>query len=77
MKVLVVNVGSTSLKYNFYDMDTEAGLAAGRVERIGTPEAVHVTGSNREPSPAMTTADALREVIGRVTGGAGRSGAAP
>src|SRR5690606_17963521 len=47
MKVLVVNVGSTSVKYNLYDMDTEARLAVGRVERVGTPEAQHVheTGS--------------------------------
>ena len=35
MKVLVLNAGSTSVKYNLYDMDTEAPLASGRVERIG------------------------------------------
>jgi acetate kinase len=42
MKVLVVNVGSTSVKYNLYDMDTEARLAVGVVERVGTPNAEHV-----------------------------------
>jgi acetate kinase len=42
MKVLVVNVGSTSVKYNLYEMDTEARLAVGKAERIGTPSAVHV-----------------------------------
>ncbi len=42
MKVLVVNVGSTSVKYNLYEMDTEARLAVGRAERIGTADAVHV-----------------------------------
>jgi acetate kinase len=41
MKVLVVNVGSTSVKYNLYEMDTEARLAVGKAERIGTPEASH------------------------------------
>jgi acetate kinase len=34
MKVLVVNVGSTSVKYNLYDMDTEASVAGGVVERV-------------------------------------------
>jgi len=42
MKVLVVNVGSTSVKYNLYEMDTEARLAVGKAERMGTPDAVHV-----------------------------------
>ena len=34
MKVLVVNVGSTSVKYNLYEMDTEERLASGVAERI-------------------------------------------
>lgn len=42
MKVLVVNVGSTSVKYNLYEMDTEARLASGRVERVGTESAQHI-----------------------------------
>ena len=42
MKVLVLNVGSTSVKYNLYEMDTEARLAAGKAERMGTADAVHV-----------------------------------
>jgi acetate kinase len=41
MKVLVINAGSTSVKYNLYQMDTEAVLARGVVERVGTPGAVH------------------------------------
>lgn len=35
MNVLVVNAGSSSLKYQLYDMTTEKVLAKGRVERIG------------------------------------------
>ncbi len=38
MKVLVVNVGSTSVKYDLYEMDTEARLASGKVERVGSGE---------------------------------------
>ena len=37
MKVLVINVGSTSLKYDLYDMDTEASLARANVPRDGRP----------------------------------------
>lgn len=35
MKVLVVNAGSSSLKYQLFDMDTEDVLAKGNAERIG------------------------------------------
>ena len=34
MKVLVINCGSSSLKYGLLDMETESALAAGLVERI-------------------------------------------
>jgi len=40
MKVLVINAGSSSLKYQLYDMTDEAVLAAGRVERIGMESAI-------------------------------------
>ncbi|NLW17669.1 MAG: acetate kinase [Firmicutes bacterium] len=35
MKVLVINCGSSSLKYQVFDMETETVLAKGNVERIG------------------------------------------
>ncbi len=35
MKILVINAGSSSLKYQLIDMDTEAMLAKGNCERIG------------------------------------------
>jgi acetate kinase len=41
MKVIVLNVGSTSVKYQLYDMDSEATLAAGVVERVGSSAALH------------------------------------
>lgn len=37
MKILVVNAGSSSLKYQLIDMQTEEVLAKGGVERIGLP----------------------------------------
>ena len=37
MRVLVPNLGSTSLKYKLLDFPAERELAAGRLERIGRP----------------------------------------
>src|SRR4051812_40798587 len=34
-KILVINCGSSSLKYHFYDTTDESRQARGRVERIG------------------------------------------
>jgi acetate kinase len=40
MKVLVLNCGSSSIKYQFMDTDTDTALAKGVVERIGMTGAV-------------------------------------
>ncbi|WP_127530708.1 acetate/propionate family kinase [Paenibacillus kobensis] len=40
MKVLVINAGSSSLKYQLYDMTNESVLASGRVERIGMDSSI-------------------------------------
>lgn len=40
MKILVINCGSSSLKYQLLDMTTQNPLAKGLVERIGMPGAV-------------------------------------
>jgi acetate kinase len=34
-KILVVNIGSTSFKYQLYDMDNEVSLAKGKFEKVG------------------------------------------
>ncbi|MDD7461327.1 MAG: acetate kinase [Prevotellaceae bacterium] len=39
MKILVLNCGSSSIKYKLYNMENKAVLAAGGVERIGLDEA--------------------------------------
>jgi acetate kinase len=39
MKILVVNCGSSSVKYQLFDMTNEAVLAKGIVERVGTGDA--------------------------------------
>ncbi len=38
MKILVANLGSTSFKYRLFDMTTEAVLARGGIERIGSSQ---------------------------------------
>ena len=39
MKILVLNCGSSSLKYQLINMETEEVLASGKYERIGEEEA--------------------------------------
>jgi acetate kinase len=46
MKILVINCGSSSLKYQLYNMDNNEVLAKGLVERIG------IEGSNLQHTPA-------------------------
>lgn len=40
MNILVVNAGSSSIKYQLIDMDTEQPLSSGLVERIGLDEGI-------------------------------------
>jgi acetate kinase len=50
MKVLVVNSGSSSIKYQLFDMADESVLAKGLVERIGISDSmINHYPSNREP----------------------------
>jgi acetate kinase len=36
VKILVINVGSTSLKFRLFEMETESIVAVGKVERVGS-----------------------------------------
>ena len=35
MKILVINCGSSSIKYKLYEMDDRSVLAAGGIEKVG------------------------------------------
>ena len=49
MKVLVINTGSSSIKYRLFLMDTQTVLAYGVVEKIGEPVGIHTyCGGERE-----------------------------
>jgi len=71
MKVLVVNCGSSSLKYQLIDMENEALLAKGNFERIGEESAFITHKVNGEKyitkKPTMNHEDALRIVLGELT----------
>ena len=49
MNILVINAGSSSLKYQLFDMDTESVLAKGLCERIGIDGHLKHTPNNGKP----------------------------
>ncbi len=68
MNVLVINAGSSSLKYQLFNMDNKAVLAKGLCERIGIDGRLTHTNPNKEEKykaeiPMKDHADAIRAVI--------------
>ena len=41
MKILCVNAGSSSLKFQLYDMPAEISIIGGYVEKIGAPDSFY------------------------------------
>ena len=73
MKILVINAGSSSLKYQLFDMDNETVLAKGLCERIGidghlkhTPLVEGKSVFNEE-IPMPTHAEAIAAVMDKLT----------
>ncbi|HHX96804.1 MAG TPA: acetate kinase, partial [Clostridia bacterium] len=50
MKILVINSGSSSLKYKLFDMDSEQVMTKGIVERIGIAGSalIHYVGTRKK-----------------------------
>ena len=68
MNVLVINAGSSSLKYQLFDMDSKEVLAKGLCERIGIDGRLTHTNPKKEDKykadvPMKDHADAIRAVI--------------
>ncbi len=68
MKILICNVGSTSLKYQLFEMEREQVLQSGGVERVGAKAGRfyaknHQTGAQTDESAAFAT---HREAISRM-----------
>jgi acetate kinase len=72
MKVLVINAGSSSLKYQLYHMVDESVLAKGKVERIGMESAIlsHEPANSHEIKEVAEILDhtaAIRRVVFALT----------
>lgn len=71
MKILVLNCGSSSLKYQLIDMETEEVLASGKYERIGEKEAFithKVQGKKVEiKKPAYDHKEAIEFTLAQLT----------
>ena len=76
MKVLVINCGSSSLKYQLIDMDGEKVLCKGLCERIGMECSMitHEANGTKATTPAIfpTHTEAFAEVVKKMTTGAGK-----
>lgn len=71
MKILVINCGSSSLKYQLIDMSDEHVMAKGNFERIGEQEAflTHKVNGNAYviKKPTMNHSEALETVLSQFT----------
>ena len=73
MNILVINAGSSSLKYQLFDMSTETTLAKGLCDRIGIDGHLkHTPESNGKPVfdsdiPLPSHAEAIKAVIEKLT----------
>lgn len=72
MNVLVINAGSSSLKYQLYEMTDEKVLAKGRVERIGMDSSIltHEVDNQpevREVSEILDHTTAIKKVLDMLT----------
>ena len=76
MKVLVINAGSSSLKYQLIEMDDETVIAKGNCERIGGKSFIthKVTGGPtiEKEVPFPTHKEAFEEVVNQLTSGEGK-----
>lgn len=57
MKILVINTGSSSIKYQLFDMDNHTVLASGLVEKIGESKGLHTH------ETVMANGENLKKVI--------------
>ncbi|MDD4663412.1 MAG: acetate kinase [Caldisericia bacterium] len=72
MKILVLNCGSSSIKYKLYEMDDETELASGLAERIGSEEAgfryKNLAGADKkETLPIRNHADGIKIILQYMT----------
>ena len=66
MKVLVINSGSSSLKYQLIDMETEGVIAKGTCERIGIDGSKLTHKANGKEFDATTSASDFCDILTEV-----------
>jgi len=74
VKILVINGGSSSLKYTLFDMADETVIFAGTIDRIGLQNSEHVCGFGDQPRTSKRVdikdqGEALDEVLKTITNG--------
>lgn len=72
LKILVINCGSSSLKYSLFDTADDSVPAKGLIENIGLPDGRHKftvrDEKNERPSGAATLAEAIEDMLALLTG---------
>ena len=67
MKILVINAGSSSLKFQLFDMENESVIAKGNCEKIGLPASFigyKTNGDKKEVAIKMSNhVEALENVL--------------
>jgi len=67
LKILVINCGSSSLKYSLFDTANDTVAANGTIDNIGLPDGKHKFvirgGKNERPSSAKDIAEAIQDML--------------
>jgi acetate kinase len=78
MKILVINCGSSSLKWNLYDTSSSERVTGGIIERIGTEGTRHIIQTGLQKSdqiekqlPDADHSDAFQDILDFLTGDQG------
>jgi len=71
MKILVLNCGSSSIKYKLYEMNDEIELATGQIERVGSEESIfkyksQKTGELKNIQPIKSHSEGISEIINKL-----------
>jgi acetate kinase len=67
IKILVINCGSSSLKYSLFDTANSSPLIEGLVEKVGTPKAFHKFKTAAESGQSGVMADTIQDAFCRMT----------
>src|SRR5699024_4856236 len=70
-KILAINAGSSSLKFQLFQMPEENVLASGQVERIGLPDSIFSVETDEDKQEDIRDIpnheDAVKKLLGKLT----------